>query len=102
MYSPYQCITMDNRLNITLFVGAREYKYPIPREHEEAYRRAAELINEKLARYTERFPGKSDQEYIMATMFDVAVRLTRNQIGQDATEVLKSVRLLSEEIDEVL
>ena len=93
---------MDDRLNITLFVGAREYKYPVPRQHEEAYRKAAEMINEKLARYTERFPGKSDQDYMMATMFDVAVRLIRNQIDQDATEVIKSMRLLNEEINEVL
>lgn len=93
---------MDNRLNITLFVGAREYKYPVPRQHEEAYRKAAEMINEKLAKYTERFPGKSDQDYLMATMFDVAVRLVRNQLDQDATEVFKSMKLLNEEINEVL
>lgn len=93
---------MDSRLNITLFVGAREYKYPIPRQHEEAYRRAAEMINEKLARYTERFPGKTDQDYMMATMFDVAVRLMQGQIDQDATEVFKSMRLLNSELDEVL
>lgn len=93
---------MDNRLIITLFVGPREYKYPVPREHEEAYRAAANLINEKLARYTEHFPGKTDHDYIMATMFDIAVRLVRGQISQDATDILKSVRLMSEEIDEVL
>lgn len=93
---------MDDRLNITLFVGAREYKYPVPRQHEEAYRKAAEMINEKLAKYTERFPGKSDQDYMMATMFDVAVRLVRGQIEQDATEVFKSLKLLNTEINEVL
>lgn len=93
---------MEDRLNITLFVGAREYKYPVPREHEEAYRRAAELINDRLARYTERFPGKTDQDYMMATIFDIAVRLVRGQISQDATEVLRSMKKLSAEMDEVL
>lgn len=93
---------MEERLTITLFVGTREYKYPIPRQHEEAYRGAAALINEKLAKYTEKYPGKTDQDYIMATMFDVAVRLVRGQIEQDATEVFKSLKLLNEEISEVL
>ncbi len=93
---------MQDRLNITLFVGAREYKYPIPRKDEEFYRKAAELINEKLARYTERFPGKEDQEYMMATLFDVTVRLVRGQLQQDATEVFKSLKLLNEELDETL
>lgn len=92
----------QDNLTITLFVGSREYKYPIPRAHEEAYRAAAQMINEKLARYTEKFPGRPDQEYIMATMFDVAVRLVRGQIEQDATEVFKSLKLLNEEISEVL
>lgn len=89
-------------LNITLFVGAREYKYPINPDHEELYRKAAELINERLARYTERFPGKTDQDYMMATILEITMRLLRNQFDQDATEVIKSIRLLNEEISEVL
>lgn len=94
---------MDERLNITLFVGGREYKWPVQRQHEEAYRKAAAIINEKIARYTERFPGKSDQEYMMATIFDVALHnVVHGEMRQDATEVFKSMRLLNEEIDEVL
>lgn len=93
---------MSDLLNITLFVGAREYKYPVQRQHEEAYRKAAVILNERLARYAERFPGKSDQEYMMATMFDITRRLVQQQIDGDAKEVFKSLKSLNEEINEVL
>ena len=92
---------MDENLSITLRIGPQNYRFPIPREKEEAYRKAADMINDKIGQYMQHYPNQSTDQYLVVTMLDIAVKLVQGHMDNDASEAMAVMTQLSEEIDKI-
>ena len=50
----------SDKLVINLFIGRQSYPITVKRDQEEVFRRAAELINNKLQRYQTAYPNQGN------------------------------------------
>ena len=55
---------MENQLSIKLTIGNRQYPLKINRNEEEAIRKAARLINEKMKEYQESYAVRDTQDLL--------------------------------------
>ena len=62
---------MGDTLSITIRFGTMSIPLNIPREQEYAYRQAEKLIKEKYGFYTSKYPGQSENIYLIMTMVDM-------------------------------
>lgn len=58
---------MGDTLSITIRFGTMSIPLNIPREQEYAYRQAEKLIKEKYGFYTSKYPGQSENIYLIMT-----------------------------------
>lgn len=73
----------SDKITIQLNIANKIYPITILREDEEAYRKAAKLIAEKLDRYTASFYAEDKQDYHAMVMLDLAVSLVNEQQMDD-------------------
>ena len=92
---------MEN-LPITLRIGSQNYRYNIPRDMEEAYRKAESLINEKAGQYMQHYPNQSDEQYLVLTLLDIALKNVQERMANDAKVALDAMEKLNKELDEIL
>ena len=52
----------SDKLVINLFIGRQSYPITVKRDQEEVFRRAAELINNKLQRYQTAYPNQGNEK----------------------------------------
>ena len=78
---------MGDTLSITIRFGTMSIPLNIPREQEYAYRQAEKLIKEKYGFYTSKYPGQSENIYLIMTMVDMAVQAKQNELALDVTPV---------------
>ena len=74
----------------------------IPREQEYAYRQAEKLIKEKYGFYTSKYPGQSENIYLIMTMVDMAVQAKQNELALDVTHVAERLAPLIGELESAL
>ncbi|MDD7250842.1 MAG: cell division protein ZapA [Prevotellaceae bacterium] len=86
----------SDTLSIQLTIGSKTYPLEIDRRYEEIYRRAAQLINEKIRRYINVFPDQEKEDYMAMALIDIAVSLTQE------TGIDDRVRDMIHTIDQVL
>ena len=86
----------SDTLSIQLTIGSKTYPLEIDRRYEEIYRRAAQLINEKIRRYINVFPYHEKEDYMAMALIDIAVSLTQE------TGIDDRVRDMIHTIDQVL
>ena len=91
---------MQTKQNIKIFIAGRPYKLAINSEEEELVRRAAELLNETIKKYSKTFEYKDQQDlFAMIALQHVAtsIRLEDEKSYKDK-EMLEKLS----EIDENL
>ena len=86
----------SDTLSIQLTIGSKTYPLEIDRRYEEIYRRAAQLINEKIRRYINVCPDQEKEDYMAMALIDIAVSLTQE------TGIDDRVRDMIHTIDQVL
>ena len=77
---------MENRnekMVIQLLIGKQAFPITIKRDQEEIYRRASQLINEKLGRYEQSYPHLGYEKYTSVALLDFAVQVLQLQAQQD-------------------
>ena len=89
-------MNVSDTLSIQLTIGSKTYPLEIDRRYEEIYRRAAQLINEKIRRYINVFPDQEKEDYMAMALIDIAVSLTQE------TGIDDRVRDMIHTIDQVL
>ncbi|MBR1594880.1 MAG: cell division protein ZapA [Alloprevotella sp.] len=92
----------SNKLNVNLLIDRTEYALKVLPEEEEIFRGAAKLINNKLARYQERFPMQGTEKYYAFVMLDLATDLLRQAERNDTQPYVDSIRQLTAEMEEAL
>lgn len=96
---------MDNNQDkfvIQLLIGKQLYPITVKREQEGMYRKAAQLINEKLSRYEQSYPNLGYERYTSVALLDFAVQMLQLQEQKDESLYTETVGRLSAEIDALL
>ena len=87
-----------DKLPIHLMVGRQDLALTVNRSDEEAFRKAARQINERLAKYEQTYPGQAYEKYLAFTLLDFAVFNLRLEDNKDIDPVMESIRRLTSEI----
>ena len=89
---------MNDKLTVTLNIAGRPCVLTIEREEEEAIRKAAQLINSKIAKYREKYANADPVDFLAVT----AVKMLEAEKQNDVEPVLEEVRKISNRLDGVL
>ena len=95
-------MTDNDRISIRLRIGSNIHQLTVPTEKEEVFRRAAELINDRLNKYQQGFQNQSTERYNAVVMLDIAVRYLQQQNDLDTLPFMQSIEQLTGEIEEGL
>lgn len=92
-----------DRLNITLHVYDTDMSVKIPREDEEYYRKAANLISSTVNTYAGYYKGqKSDKDILYMALIDIALQLEKQTARNDTEPYHNILSKLTSEIEEAL
>ena len=92
----------NGKLGIKLEIGNQQLSVNIPRDREEAYRRAGKLINQRMNVYAATYPQK-DQEQLMAmSLLDIAMACITNEDKNDVEPYVEALSQATSEIEEIL
>ena len=72
----------SDKLVIQLLIGKQVFPITIKREQEEIYRKASQMINEKLGRYEQSYPNLGYERYTSVALLDFVVGRLTEEIGQ--------------------
>lgn len=87
---------------IQLLIGKQIYPITVKREQEGIYRKAAQMINEKLSRYEQSYPNLGYERYTSVALLDFAVRVIQLQEQKDESLYEETLNRLSGELNELL
>lgn len=93
----------QDKVNITLNIYDTSIPMSAPRDQEELYRQAGQLINEKLNAYNGVFKGKkSEKEICYFALIDIALRCVTEEKRNDVIPYTDMLEKLSTEIDKAI
>ena len=92
----------NEKMVIQLLIGKQAFPITIKRDQEEIYRRASQLINEKLGRYEQSYPHLGYEKYTSVALLDFAVQVLQLQAQQDQSPYENAVTRLTQELEELL
>ena len=93
---------MNDKLTITLNKGGRPWLLNIEREEEEEIRKAAQLINSKIAKYREKYATADPVDFLAVTALQFTVKMLEAERRNDVEPVLDEVKKISSRLDEVV
>ena len=94
---------MNDKLTITLNIAGRPCVLTIEREEEEEIRKAAQLINSKIAKYREKKYATADPvDFLAVTALQFTVKMLEAERRNDVEPVLDEVKKISSRLDEVV
>ncbi len=95
---------MEDRLKINIKIGGSKHPLLVRPEDEEVVRKAAVLVNEKIARYTEKYKKmKLPQEYMLAfAAVDIAVRYLKLHNDNDTAIAETEIESMAKDLRQYL
>ena len=93
---------MNDKLTITLNIAGRPCVLTIEREEEEEIRKAAQLINSKIAKYREKYSTADRVEFQAVTALKFKVKMLKAERRNEVEQVLDEVKKISSRLDEVV
>lgn len=93
---------MNDKLTITLNIAGRPCVLTIEREEEEEIRKAAQLINSKIAKYREKYATADPVDFLAVTALQFTVELLEIEKRNDIEPILDEVKRISSRLDEVV
>ena len=86
--------------NINLHIYDTDIKIQVPRDEEEYWRRAVQLVNDKLNAYFGAFKGiKCEKEIHYDAMIDIALKYVKETQRNDVEPITNILSQLSDEIN---
>ena len=74
----------------------------IEREEEEEIRKAAQLINSKIAKYREKYATADPVDFLAVTALQFTVKMLEAERRNDVEPILDEVKKISSRLDEVV
>lgn len=95
-------MTPTNQQRITVYVAGIPFPLNIDPKEEEAIRKAAKHINDKLNVYRERFPGQSPEKYLSMVALHIGVLYQQEKMRTDTRPFQEKLEELDGRLDEFL
>lgn len=97
---------MDETFTINLYIAEKHYPLRIKRSEEELVRKAAKLINDKIAQYRGLYnveeAGLELRDLLAMAACQIAIEAIKNSEKTDDTAFYKSVMQLNKELEDFL
>jgi cell division protein ZapA len=93
---------VDSSFHIKLQIAGRYYPLIIDRNEEEKLRKAAKIINEKVAQYQQRYKDKDGQDFLAMAAFQFVLKLIELEEKNSETPLIAALEEISEEIEEFI
>ena len=90
---------MDSKFHIKLQIAGRYYPLMIERMDEERFRKAARLINEKVAQYKQRYKEKDIQDFLSMAALQFVLRELEIEEKIDDRPLVSAIEELTDEIE---
>ena len=90
---------MNDKLTITLNIAGRPCVLTIEREE---IRKAAQLINSKIAKYREKYATADPVDFLAVTALQFTVKMLEAERRNDVEPVLDEVKKINSRLDEVV
>jgi cell division protein ZapA (FtsZ GTPase activity inhibitor) len=99
-------MAMDETFTINLYIAEKHYPLRIKRSEEELVRKAAKLINDKIAQYRGLYnveeAGLELRDLLAMAACQIAIEAIKNSEKTDDTAFYKSVMQLNKELEDFL
>ena len=89
-------------LSIKVQIAERFYPLKIKKQDEEKIRKAANLINDKVLQYKQRYTDKDAQDFMAMAALQFVINLLDCEQQQNVVSLEKELGILSSELDELL
>jgi cell division protein ZapA len=90
---------MEDKLSIRVNVAERFYPLKIDRLDEEKIRKAAKMINERLAQYQQRYADKDTQDLLAMAALQFVIRMLDSENKFENSSIMEELEELNREID---
>lgn len=90
---------MEDKLSIRVNVAERFYPLKIDRLDEEKIRKAAKMINERLAQYQQRYADKDSQDLLAMAALQFVIRMLDSENKFENSSIMEELEELNREID---
>ena len=91
---------MDSKFHIKLQIVGRYYPLVIERKDEERLRKAAKLINDKVAQYKQRYRDKDVQDFLAMTSLQFVLKELDLNEKLENQPAITAIRELAEELED--
>lgn len=91
---------MDGKFHIKLQIVGRYYPLVIEREDEERFRKAARLINEKVAQYKQKYREKDVQDFLAMTSLQFVLKELDLKEKLENQPAMSAIMDLNAELDD--
>ena len=91
---------MDSKFHIKLQIVGRYYPLVIERKDEERFRKAARLINEKVAQYKIKYQDKDVQDFLAMTSLQFVLKELDLNEKLENQPAISALRELADELDD--
>lgn len=92
----------SDKQQIRLLINNQPYMYTVPREKEELFRKAADMINSKFNVYRTAQPNHSADRYSTTVLVDFAMQILQMQQEKSVDPLVASMKQLNLEVEEAL
>ena len=89
-------------LSIKVQIAERFYPLKIKQQDEEKIKKAANLINDKVLQYQQRYTDKDAQDFMAMAALQFVINLLDCEQQQNVVSLEKELGILSSELDELL
>lgn len=90
---------MDDKLNISLWIGSQRFQLNILRKDEKLYRDAAKQVNDKLNKYRQDYPNVGTEEIWAMAAFELSFQNISMKDRNDTQPLIEKIKELEEDID---
>lgn len=92
----------EDKITINLLIGKIRQQLSVPRADEAVYRKAADTINERLARYEEQFPNLGTERYLSSVLLELAIHAYKLSEQKSVQPLFAALSTLTQEVEEAL
>jgi cell division protein ZapA len=92
----------EEQLSIKVQIAERFYPLKVKTQDEEKIRKAANMINDKVLQYKQRYTDKDAQDFMAMAALQFVINLLDCQQQQNVVSLEKELEVLSSELDELL
>jgi cell division protein ZapA len=93
---------MEDKLSIRVSIAERFYPLKIERSDEEKIRKAAKMINERIAQYQQRYADKDTQDILAMAALQFVIRMLDSETKVDNSSLIEEIASLDKEIEAYL